>query len=188
MLQQITEGVWVRQSEFLQSNAVVVQGTAGVLLIDPGITNDELAVLAKDIQELGQPVVAGFSTHPHWDHLLWHAAFGEAPRYGTARAASEIRDFFASPDWKAQAARMLPEDIAAQIPVDDLFGRMERVYGKVLPGYGPRSAEVQDAVFFVIGPNAQLDAWARYIEKAEGKDGVLYRLYPRDFWVTAASR
>jgi hypothetical protein len=69
---------------------------------------------------------------------------------------------------------------------DDLFGRMESVYGTVLPGYGPASATVGDAVFFVIGPHAQLDAWQRYLETAEGKDAVLYRLYPRDFWVTAA--
>ena len=123
MLQQITEGIWIHESEFLQSNAVVVQGNAGVLLIDPGITSDELATLAKDIQELGQPVVAGFSTHPHWDHLLWHTQFGEAPRYGTARADKEIQDFFSNPEWKAHAAQMLPADIADQIPIDKLFGK-----------------------------------------------------------------
>lgn len=38
MLQQITEGVWVHESEFLMSNSVVVRGADGVLLIDPGIT------------------------------------------------------------------------------------------------------------------------------------------------------
>jgi glyoxylase-like metal-dependent hydrolase (beta-lactamase superfamily II) len=123
MLKQVTEGVWVHESSFLQSNAVAVQGKAGVLLIDPGITSAELAALADDLQKLGQPVVAGFSTHPHWDHLLWHAKFGEVPRYGTSRAAAEIKDFFSSADWKAQAARMLPEDIAGQIPIDDLFGQ-----------------------------------------------------------------
>jgi glyoxylase-like metal-dependent hydrolase (beta-lactamase superfamily II) len=57
----------------LQTNAVVAQGRAGVLLIDPGVTGDEMTCLANDLRELGQPVVAGFSTHPHWDHLLWHA-------------------------------------------------------------------------------------------------------------------
>ena len=36
----------------------------------------------------GQPVVAGFSTHPHWDHLLWHARLGATPRYATARCAA----------------------------------------------------------------------------------------------------
>ena len=37
MLRQVAEGVLIHQSEFCQSNAVVVQGRAGVLLIDPGI-------------------------------------------------------------------------------------------------------------------------------------------------------
>ena len=37
MLTQVAEGVLVHQSELLQNNTVVVQGRAGVLLIDPGI-------------------------------------------------------------------------------------------------------------------------------------------------------
>jgi glyoxylase-like metal-dependent hydrolase (beta-lactamase superfamily II) len=89
MLKRVAQGVLIHESEFLQSNAVVVQGRDGVLLIDAGITGDEMADLANDLHELGQPVVAGFSTHPHWDHLLWHAKFGEAPRYGTARCAAD---------------------------------------------------------------------------------------------------
>jgi glyoxylase-like metal-dependent hydrolase (beta-lactamase superfamily II) len=124
MLRQVADGIWVHESAFLQSNAVVVQGTAGVLLIDPGITSDEMSSLADDIQELGQTVVAGYSTHPHWDHLLWHAAFGEVPRYGTARGEKEIRNFLANDDWKVQVVPMLPADIANQIPMDDLFGKI----------------------------------------------------------------
>jgi glyoxylase-like metal-dependent hydrolase (beta-lactamase superfamily II) len=33
-------------------------------------------------------VVAGFSTHPHTDHLLWHPRFGDVPRYATAAGAA----------------------------------------------------------------------------------------------------
>jgi len=62
VLRQVAEGVLVHQSELLQNNAVVVQGRAGVLLIDPGIQGSEMACLANDLRELGQPVVAGFST------------------------------------------------------------------------------------------------------------------------------
>jgi glyoxylase-like metal-dependent hydrolase (beta-lactamase superfamily II) len=62
--------VLIHESEFCQSNAVVVQGWAGVLLIDPGVLGSELDCLAGDVRELGQPVVAGFATHPHWDHML----------------------------------------------------------------------------------------------------------------------
>jgi hypothetical protein len=69
-----------------------------------------------------------------------------------------------------------------------LFGRLEEVYGRVLPGYGPASASVGDAVYLVIGPPPQLDAWARYLAAAEGADAVLHRLYPRDFWVPATVR
>jgi glyoxylase-like metal-dependent hydrolase (beta-lactamase superfamily II) len=121
MLTQVAEGVLVHQSELLQNNAVVVQGRAGVLLIDPGIQGSEMACLANDLRELGQPVVAGFSTHPDWDHVLWHAELGEAPRYGTARCAAYMRDLLSNADWKARVAEGLPPEIAEEIPLD-LFG------------------------------------------------------------------
>ena len=118
MLRQVAEGVLVHESEFCQSNAVVVQGRAGVLLVDPGVLDHEMAALADDLRELGQPVVAGFSTHPHWDHLLWHARLGKAPRYGTARCAATVRDRLSDPDWKARTAGLIPPDIAGQVPLD----------------------------------------------------------------------
>ncbi|TXK40068.1 MBL fold metallo-hydrolase [Nonomuraea sp. C10] len=121
MLRQVAEGVLVHQSELLQNNTVVVLGRAGVMLIDPGITGDEMACLANDLRELGRPVVAGFSTHPDWDHVLWHAALGDAPRYGTARCAASMRDLRSNPDWKDRVAEGLPPEIADETPLD-LFG------------------------------------------------------------------
>ncbi|MGC7095480.1 MBL fold metallo-hydrolase [Amycolatopsis lurida] len=121
MLRQVADGVLVHQSELLQNNTVVVRGRAGVLLLDPGITDGEMADLANDLRELGQPVVAGFATHPDWDHALWHAEFGDAPRYGTARCAAFLRDVLADADWKARVAEGLPPEIADEIPLD-LFG------------------------------------------------------------------
>jgi glyoxylase-like metal-dependent hydrolase (beta-lactamase superfamily II) len=121
VLRQVAEGVLIHQSEFCQSNAVVVQGQVGVLLIDPGVHDHEMATLANDLSELGQPVVTGFSTHPHWDHLLWHAGLGAAPRYGTARCAAAVRDELSGAGWKARIAEWIPRDIAKQISWD-LFG------------------------------------------------------------------
>jgi glyoxylase-like metal-dependent hydrolase (beta-lactamase superfamily II) len=64
-------------------------------------------------------VVAGFSTHPHWDHLLWHAGLGAAPRYGTARCAVTVRDRLSDAGAKARiAAQLIPPDIAEQVPLD----------------------------------------------------------------------
>jgi glyoxylase-like metal-dependent hydrolase (beta-lactamase superfamily II) len=121
VLRQVADGVLVHESEFLQSNAVVVQGRAGVLLIDPGIRGSEMVQLANDLREMGQPVVAGFSTHPHWDHVLWHAGLGAAPRYGTARCANAVRDLLSNADWEADVAEALPPEMAEEVPLD-LFG------------------------------------------------------------------
>jgi glyoxylase-like metal-dependent hydrolase (beta-lactamase superfamily II) len=119
VLRQVAEGVLIHQSEFCQSNAVVVQGRSGVLLIDPGVLGQEMAGLADDLRELGQPVVAGFSTHPHWDHLLWHARLGSGPRYGTARCAATVRDRLSDPGAKDRiAAQLIPPGIAGQVPLD----------------------------------------------------------------------
>ncbi len=91
MLTAIADGVFVRQSEFCRSNAVAVVGDDGVLLIDPGVHAHELEALARELAELGLGVAAGFSTHPHWDHLLWHELLGSAPRYGTSRCVATAR-------------------------------------------------------------------------------------------------
>jgi len=118
MLKQVADGVFVHVSEFIQSNSTVVQGREGVLLIDPGITRGEMVDLANDLREWGQPVVAGFSTHPDWDHVLWHANFGVVPRYGTSRGAATIRQLLESADWQDQIAPGLPPEYAEEIPME----------------------------------------------------------------------
>jgi len=87
MLNQVGDGVWVRQSEWVWTNSIVVRGDDGLIVVDPGIEGAELEELADEVARLGIPVVAGFSTHPHWDHLLWHSGFGDVPRYATAACA-----------------------------------------------------------------------------------------------------
>jgi len=47
VLRQVAEGVLIHESEFCQSNAVVVHGRAGVLLIDPGVLGDEMAAAVE---------------------------------------------------------------------------------------------------------------------------------------------
>ncbi|MBV8940580.1 MAG: MBL fold metallo-hydrolase [Solirubrobacterales bacterium] len=139
MLRQVAEGVLIHQSEFLQTNTVVVQGRAGVLLIDPGVRGDEMACLANDLSDLGQPVVAGFSTHPHWDHLLWHPSLGAAPRYGTARCAATVRDRLSDARAKARIAELIPPDIVEQVPLD-LLGLITGLPAETerIPWDGPR--------------------------------------------------
>lgn len=113
MLREVADGVAIHVSEFCESNAVVVQGRDGVLLIDPGIHGPEIECLANDLVEAGRTVVAGFSTHPHWDHMLWHSAFGAPPRYSTERCAATARDRLAG---GIDARRIgIPEDVPLEL-------------------------------------------------------------------------
>jgi glyoxylase-like metal-dependent hydrolase (beta-lactamase superfamily II) len=112
VLNQVADGVWVRQSEWVWSNATVVRGKDGLILVDPGIDGSDLDQLADDVDRLGLPVVAGFSTHPHWDHLLWHSRFGDVPRYATptgAQAAGEARE--RAQTMAAQSASNIPLEL-----------------------------------------------------------------------------
>ena len=79
---------------------------------DPGIDETELDQLADDLDRLGIPVVAGFSTHLHWDHLLWHARFGDVPRYATARLRASV-----APAVRERAQAMAAES-ASGIPLE----------------------------------------------------------------------
>jgi glyoxylase-like metal-dependent hydrolase (beta-lactamase superfamily II) len=106
MFVEVAPGVLVRQSLFCESNAVVVRDSDDTLLVDPGVTGDDLNALADEIEDLGIIVTMGFSTHPHWDHLLWHARFGDVPRYGTLKCATTARERLERN--RALAARLAP--------------------------------------------------------------------------------
>ena len=56
MLNQVADGVWVRQSAWVWSNAIAVRGEGGLILVDPGIDGSELNQLADDLDVLGLPV------------------------------------------------------------------------------------------------------------------------------------
>lgn len=144
MLSRVAEGVLTHQSALLENNAVVVRGPSGVLLVDPGLTESEMACLASDLRELGQGVVAGFATHPDWDHVLWHPELGDAPRYGTARCAAVMQAFRSDPDWRAHAAEGLPPEIAEETPLD-LFGLVTALPAGTteVPWDGPRVQVVE---------------------------------------------
>ncbi len=96
-LTQVAEGVLVHQSEFMRATPSL---WAAASCSSTGADRRGIACLVGDLSELGQPVVAGFSTHPHWDHLLWHADLGGAARYGTARCPATIQARLADPHFR----------------------------------------------------------------------------------------
>jgi hypothetical protein len=128
VLSEVADGVWVRQSEWVWTNSIVVRGGEGLVVIDPGIHGAELEELADEVEGLGGEVVAGFSTHPHFDHLLWHSRLGEVPRYATA-ACAEV----------ATAARERARAMAAESAEGVPLELVARVH-VLVPGHGAVAA------------------------------------------------
>ena len=67
---------------------------------------------------------------------------------------------------------------------EELLKRKDKVYERVLPGYGVKGENIPGALYFVIGAEKQLSAYEAYLKSVEGAETKLYRLYPRDYWIT----
>jgi glyoxylase-like metal-dependent hydrolase (beta-lactamase superfamily II) len=128
VLTEVADGVWVRQSEWMWSTATVVRGEVGLVLVDPGINGAELDSLADDVDRIGRPVVAGFSTHAHWDHWLWHSRFGDVPRYARPENAQLA-------DVARERAKAMATESASGVPLE-LIGLLTPLPadGTPLPG------------------------------------------------------
>jgi glyoxylase-like metal-dependent hydrolase (beta-lactamase superfamily II) len=88
-LTEVAPGVLVATSAYAMTTSTVVIGpSGGCLLIDPAVTVDDLATLAGELAGRGLRPAAAWSTHPHWDHVLWSAALGDAPRYAAPAAVT----------------------------------------------------------------------------------------------------
>src|SRR5260370_11289226 len=73
------------------TTTTVVAGAPGsgeCLIIDPAVTVAELAALATALADLGLRPAVAWSTHPHWDHVLWSRSLGDAPRSAAPAAMS----------------------------------------------------------------------------------------------------
>ena len=126
---EITPGVLVATAVPYTTTSTVVTGPGGTcLVIDPAVTVAEVAGLAAALAARGLRPAAGWSTHPHWDHLLWHADLGDAPRFATANcvaAAAQVRD-----DLLAGRDEVPGHDLA-------LFGVVSAAEGTSVPWEGP---------------------------------------------------
>jgi hydroxyacylglutathione hydrolase len=130
---EITPGVFVVTAAMYTTTTTVVAGAdGGCLLIDPAVSAADLAALAAWLTGRGLHPVAGWSTHPHWDHLLWSAALGPAPRYATPRAAA----------FAARTRAALTEEVEQEAPGHDLalFAQVEPLDGDEIDWPGPRAA------------------------------------------------
>jgi glyoxylase-like metal-dependent hydrolase (beta-lactamase superfamily II) len=88
-LAEIADEVLVGTSELYVTTTTVVAGPdGGCLVVDPAITPADLRDLAAGLAAHGLRPAAGWSTHPHWDHVLWSRDLGDVRRFAAPRAAA----------------------------------------------------------------------------------------------------
>jgi hydroxyacylglutathione hydrolase len=131
-LTEVAPGVLVATSGYAMTTSTVVVGSSGgCLLIDPAVTVADLAALADELAAMGLRPAAGWSTHPHWDHVLWSAGLGDVPRYA-APAAVTVSE--------TERDGIL-EEVAQSAPGHEmeLVGRAQALDGSVIPWDGPEA-------------------------------------------------
>ena len=64
---------------------------------------------------------------------------------------------------------------------EELFKRMDQVYGAVVPGYSAKAKDVPGAIYYLIGNEKQFKSLDADVQARE--DEHVYKLYPRDYWL-----
>ncbi|MCT1867643.1 MBL fold metallo-hydrolase [Dermabacter sp. p3-SID358] len=120
-LVDIAPGILVHTSRREALNSVVLASISEAMLVDPGWEADELDDIASQLSERGLAVISGFATHAHHNHVLWHPAFGSAPRLAseaTVRLAAAERDEL------LMLATADDSSLASRPDLRDLFGHL----------------------------------------------------------------
>jgi len=119
-LRELAPGVLVGTSRFMVTTTTVVVAGGRALVVDPGVHPDELEAIAVDLLRARAAAEAGFATHAHWDHVLWHDALGEVPRYATGPTVVEAVTRRVELVEEAEAVTEVDvERFAHLVPVDD---------------------------------------------------------------------
>jgi glyoxylase-like metal-dependent hydrolase (beta-lactamase superfamily II) len=144
MFREVADGVLVATSAKMATTSTVLVADGRALLIDPAWMPKELAQIASCLEARGLQVVGGFSTHAHHDHLLWHPAFGDAPRW-SSRATAELA--------RSERATLV-EYLGPDFPADlvDLMGRVEGVSASIPESSVPRGFDPELIVHNGHGP------------------------------------
>jgi glyoxylase-like metal-dependent hydrolase (beta-lactamase superfamily II) len=78
----LTSGIW-------QTNSTIVTRGDACVVIDPAYFPRELDAIAARVRELGSAAAVLF-THGHWDHVMGHRLWPDAPVYVSAALADSI--------------------------------------------------------------------------------------------------
>ena len=75
---QVAARIWVARYEWYDVNVTVIEGEAGLLVVDTNASTKAAEGVIADLRRLSaRPVVGLVNTHEHVDHVFGNAAFRE---------------------------------------------------------------------------------------------------------------
>jgi glyoxylase-like metal-dependent hydrolase (beta-lactamase superfamily II) len=122
---EVARGVHVMTSSRCTTTSTIVCREGRALVVDAAWTVGELDAMSDWLAATGVRVSSGFSTHAHHDHLLWHTAFGDAPRWASAETTRLAHE------WHDELTALLDDDYVTRFP--DPFETIRPVHGDRLP-------------------------------------------------------
>ncbi len=135
---EIAPGVVVMTSSKYHTTTTIVQRGKSALLVDPAWTTAELDGIVEWLADNDCRVTAGFATHAHHDHMLWHPAFGGAARWASPKSAEM------AVEWRDELTAMLdPYPPEWPNPLDGI----QALSGSTIPSpFGPDGDEAVELV------------------------------------------
>ncbi|MES1258839.1 MAG: hypothetical protein ABUS51_10425, partial [Acidobacteriota bacterium] len=130
-------------------------------------------------------LVKNGSRDPHLSEYVVALAFGDsyAANSYESRAealATDLADGLTAAKVKRFRSNILMLRRDPRLPAE-LFKRLDGVYGKMLPGYGPKAKDIPGVVNYILGNDKQFSAMDADVQTRE--DERVYKLYPRDYWL-----
>src|SRR5438477_354181 len=132
-LNQVADGVWVRQSEWVWTNSIVVRGEEGLILIDPGIHGSELEQLADAVDRLSDSLVPMFDSRQDDQVGAYETALARldeaashvdvvVPGHGAVAEGPDVAARLAADHAYVDALRRGEEPVDARLDADWLSG------------------------------------------------------------------
>ena len=177
---EVAARVWVARYEWYDVNVTVVEGAAGLLVVDTHASTEAAREVIADLRRLSsRPVVGLVNTHEHVDHVFGNAAFRE--EYGEVPiTAHEVAAFNTVPHGEqVKAASLARGDHRAAelaetaiVPADHTFSSVatielgDRTVELVHPGRGHTGGDlvvrVEDADVLLAGDLVEESAAPAY--------------------------
>jgi glyoxylase-like metal-dependent hydrolase (beta-lactamase superfamily II) len=141
---EVAERVWVARYEWLDVNVSVIEGEAGLLVVDTHASTEAAREVIADLRRLSsRPVVGLVNTHDHFDHTFGNGTFRE--EYGEVSITaheSTAETMLPNGETVKEAMSRRSEGRAAEVAATPLVGADHTFSSVTSIDLGDRSVEL----------------------------------------------